>query len=603
MKLKLFLLFIIALNFSSVNNSNHLSKRKLDTTDNNKLLLIGFEKYTNDTGNQEIDEVHFNMHLKILDNDTYLNSFDSIYLKSSVTFLDGKTNDNMEIYCNKPNFEKQHIYSKCEIKNLNKANPITNVTINDYTFMVRFNNTYNFTLSEDQILLSSLAEETIKNIENQNETLFYWAFFLTKEPNVTKDEVLLYGDINYDDDDYDGPRNFTFNLNLPENTYCSYNYYNYTNGNSQIITFTPKNNINAHLNGMMSKTSFNDYYILLFTNTSNDLVLYSTVKSSSVDLYGFENYNKSGNGNAENVAVFFGTSNILKKYLRFTAKIRYGSNSNSTLRFLDEKTTNVTVTGTIISESTDIDNGVFKYKNVFPGTENISNILGIDSWHNYEFSDDGQNYIRAIINIVGDNINLRNEGKLENPIFINFTEGNPTMDGNTFSFKFKLKSSNSNMNITKQQPVFLNYSSMETLERDEIDSCTIENNTNTFTINCEPKKDIYTLLNSLIIKVPNITTNRRLRFLQSSGNSTIRVPKTTTGDIQFEYNPEINTFGRRSSKKKGLSGGAIAAIVLATIAAVAAVAVAIFFLNRGPINPIKTSTEMNLPNSTTNINN
>jgi hypothetical protein len=28
-----------------------------------------------------------------------------------------------------------------------------------------------------------------------------------------------------------------------------------------------------------------------------------------------------------------------------------------------------------------------------------------------------------------------------------------------------------------------------------------------------------------------------------------------------------------------------------------------FFLNRGPVNPIKTSTEMNLPNSTTNINN
>ena len=144
---------------------------------------------------------------------------------------------------------------------------------------------------------------------------------------------------------------------------------------------------------------------------------------------------------------------------------------------------------------------------------------------------------------------------------------------------------------------------METSEPDELDCCSIENNTNIFTINCEPTKDVYTLLNSLIIKVPNVTTNRRLRFLQSSGNSTIRAPKTAQGDIQFDYNPEVNTFGRKSSKKKGLSGGAIAAIVLATIAAVVAVGVAIFFLNRGPINPIKTSTEMNLPNSTTNINN
>ena len=143
---------------------------------------------------------------------------------------------------------------------------------------------------------------------------------------------------------------------------------------------------------------------------------------------------------------------------------------------------------------------------------------------------------------------------------------------------------------------------MEDSERDEIE-CTIENKTSYFTVLCEPKKDIYTLLNSLIIRVPNITTIKRLRFLQSSGNSTIHFPKTTSGDIQFEYNPEINKFGRKSSKKKGLSGGAIAAIVLATIAAVAAVGVAIFFLNRGPINPIKTSTEMNLPNSTTNINN
>jgi hypothetical protein len=327
--------------------------------------------------------------------------------------------------------------------------------------------------------------------------------------------------------------------------------------------------------------------------------MYSTVKSSSADLYGFENYTKYENKSAENVAVFFGTSNILKKYLRFPASVRYGT--NSTLRFLEVLPTNAT--GTILTNSTDIDNGIFKYRIVFPGTEYIKNILGIYYSNDFQFSDDNVSFTREEINIVGDYINLTNTDELEKPVLINFSEGNPTVDEKSFSFQFRLNSNNSNINITNKQPIFLNYSSMETSKRDEIDSCTIENNTNIFTINCEPKKDIYTLLNSLIIKVPNVTTNRRLRFLQSSGNSTIRAPKTAQGDIQFDYNPEVNTFGRKSSKKKGLSGGAIAAIVLATIAAVAAVAIAIFFLNRPPVNPIKTSTEMNLPNSTTNINN
>jgi hypothetical protein len=329
--------------------------------------------------------------------------------------------------------------------------------------------------------------------------------------------------------------------------------------------------------------------------------MYSTIKSSSADLYGFENYNKDNGKNATNEAIFFGTPNILKKYLRFTARIIYGSNgSNSTLRFLEEMKTNAT--GEIIPNSTDLDNGEAKYYIVYENTENISNILAIYSDGKYQMGDSLNSFSPVLVYYVGEDINLTNSGQLPKPVYLDFLD-KPIIDGNTLALKFKLKSQNSIVNITNEQPVYLNYSSMETSERDVIDSCTIENNTNDLTIKCEPQKDIYALLNTFIITVPSITTSRRLRFLQSSGNSTIRVPKTTTGDIQFEYNPEVNTFGRRSSKKKGLSGGAIAAIVLATIAAVAAVAVAIFFLNRGPINPIKTSTEMNLPNSTTNINN
>ena len=590
MKLKIFLFMLIFI-FSLISVSNQLVKRNLND-DNKRFLIIGFEYYL-DRG---ADGITFNIYLiKYETEEIYSN----IYFNISVTYEQTNKTENVKMKCNcNSGCEKQILPYKCEIKN-GEDNRIKHVSLNDYSLFAENVSFYNnLTFNEDQIILSTLAKSKRKNIENETDPLIFRVFYLNYEPIIKKDEVELNGKILWDDD---VEKYFYFNLSMPENVTCDY-HYNYSGNNNDTIIFNPKKNINAHLNGMMAKKNFYiNEYILIFANNSDDLILYSTVKSSSIDLYGFESYNKPENKSAENVAVFFGTSNILKKYLSFTAKVRYVS--NSTLRFLEEKTTNVTANGTIIPDSTDIDNGVFKYKTVYKGTEDFD-ILEMDSWHDYKFSDDNISFTPAKANIVGEYINLTNKYELEKPVFMNFLYGNPTVDGNTFSFKFQLNSNNSNMNITNKQPIFLNYTSMETSQPDEIDSCTIENNSNIFTINCEPKKDIYTLLNSLIIKVPyNITTNRRLRFLQSSGNSTIRVPKTTTGDIQFDYNPEVNTFGRKSSKKKGLSGGAIAAIVLATIAAVVAVGVAMFFLNRGPINPIKTSTEMNLPNSTTNINN
>ena len=582
---------MITFNFSFISVSNQLLKRNLND-DNNKFLLIGFGEY-----HEQNQIIYFNVHLlKYEANENY----SDIYFNASVIYQETNTSEDIETKCSCQDEEckKQILTYNCEIKN-DGDKIITNISLNNYQLKAKnFSGDNNKTFNEDQIILSTLANSTRKNIENRFAPVIFNIFYLYKDPIIKKDEVELNGNISWDND-REVEKYFYFNLSMPENVTCHY-HHNYSGNNIDKIIFSPQKNVNVRLNAMMAKKNYyNNEYILIYANNSDDLILYSTVKSSSADLYGFENYTKYENKSAENVAVFFGTSNILKKYLRFPASVRYGT--NSTLRFLEVLPTNAT--GTILADSTDIDNGIFKYRIVFPGTENISNILGIYYSNDFQFSDDGVGFTREEINIVGDYINLTNTDELEKPVLINFSEGNPTVDEKSFSFQFRLNSKNSNINITNKQPIFLNYSSMETSERDEIDSCTIENNTNIFTINCEPKKDIYTLLNSLIIKVPNVTTNRRLRFLQSSGNSTIRAPKTAQGDIQFDYNPEVNTFGRKSSKKKGLSGGAIAAIVLATIAAVVAVGVAIFFLNRGPINPIKTSTEMNLPNSTTNINN
>ena len=572
MKLKL-LLFSIVLNFALI--------KVVSSNNDSKLMLVGFEKY-----NYANDKITFNILFK-----KYNKSI--LYYNASITFFlsNGTPSyDNDDIHRNCTNTDEGDDDDDEVVYNCAFVSPIVNVSqvkLKNTNFI--FYNQFGNETHETKIIESSLAKDMKNNIQSQVYPLNISTFYFVNFTQINDDKIMINGTVEPDINEG------TYILNLSKKNYsCSVD-------DKSIIFKLSNSNINDNLIGKVLFHETEDQKILIFSNETspNDLLMYSTVKSSSADLYGFENYTKYENKNAENVAVFFGTSNILKKYLRFPASVRYGT--NSTLRFLEVLPTNAT--GTILADSTDIDNGIFKYRIVFPGTENISNILGINYSNDFQFSDDNVSFTREEINTVGDYINLTNTNELEKPVLLNCSEGNPTVDEKSFSFQFRLNSTNSNINITNKQPIFLNYSSMETSERDEIDSCTIENNTNIFTINCEPKKDIYTLLNSLIIKVPNVKTNRRLRFLQSSGNSTIRAPKTAQGDIQFDYNPEVNTFGRKSSKKKGLSGGAIAAIVLATIAAVVAVGVAIFFLNRGPINPIKTSTEMNLPNSTTNINN
>jgi len=570
MKLKL-LLFSIILNFTLI--------EVVSSNNDRKLMLVGFENY-----NYTNDKITFNILFKKYNKSIlYYNAFITFFLSNGTPSYDNDIKGNCT---NTDEGDDDEVVYNCTF-----VSPIVNVSqvkLKNTNFI--FYNQFGNETHETKIIESSLAKDMKNNIQSQVYPLNISTFYFVNFTQINDDKIVINGTVEPDINEG------TYILNLSKKNYsCSVD-------DKSIIFNLNNSNINDNLIG---KVLFHetDKKILIFSNeiSPNDLLMYSTIKSSSADLYGFENYNKDNGKNATNEAIFFGTPNILKKYLRFKARIIYGSNgSNSNLRFLEEMKTNAT--GEIIPNSTDLDNGEAKYYIVYENTENISNILAIYSDGEYQMGDSLNSFSPVLVYYVGEDINLTNSGQLPKPVYLDF-QGKPIIDGNTFSFKFNLRSQNSIVNITNEQPVYLNYSSMETSDRDVIDSCTIQNNTNFLTIKCEPQKDIYALLNTFIITVPSITTSRRLRFLQSSGNSTIRVPKTTTGDIQFEYNPEVNTFGRRSSKKKGLSGGAIAAIVLATIAAVAAVAVAIFFLNRGPINPIKTSTEMNLPNSTTNINN
>ena len=555
-----------------------------------KYVILGFDDYHGDESRTQ-----FTITLK-----SYTNNYDILsepfFFTSLINYNNGTNNSEIKWQCvNAQNIDNNTFnFFYCYIQ-VNVSN-IIGIQLNNFNIM---NSSDHVIISEDEILMSSFALEQKDNIQKYKNLNFN--VFNLYNISSTNKEIRLYG--NLDNETIYQESNLTLNLNgIP--IICSY-YYNHTKDSNSIdvISFSTQKSINDNLHGKMLIPSSNSYsqYVLIFANGTDDSIIYSTEEISNADLYGFGNYSQPDtNKNATNTATFLGTTNILKKFVRFTAIIKYLT--NSTLRYLEE--IKVNATGKRDPKSIDFKNGIVKYHIDYNNTANMKNIIGIESLHDYKFSDDENNFpsTSAVIIIIGYYINLMNTAQLENPIFIDFDE-KPIIDEKTFSFKFGFNSTNSNISITKKEKVFLNYSSMETSERDEIDCCTIENNTNIFTVSCEPTKDIYTLLNTLIIKVPTETQNRRLRFLQSSGNSTIHAPKTATGDIQFDYNPEVNTFARKASKKKGLSGGAIAAIVLATVAAVAAVGIAMFFLNRGPINPIKTSTEMNLPNSTTNINN
>ena len=590
------LLLIISLSFSFINNSIQSNQRNLESTNTEKkFVLLGFSEYTEtETGSQ----TNFTITLKSYTNNyAILSNF--FYLTSLINYKNETNNSEVKWECNNPTPERDIKFPFSYYCTINEyKHNITRVQLKNYNIT---NSTGHVIISEDEILMSSFALEQKDNIQKYDSNLDFLVFNLYNISSK-KDEIRLYG--NLSEEIYEKESNLTLKLNgIP--IICSY-YYNHSKDSNGIdmISFSLQKSINDNLNGKMLTPLSNSssQYVLIFSNGTDDSIIYSTEEISNADLYGFGNYSQPAtNKNATNTATFLGTTNILKKFVRFTAIIKYLT--NSTLRYLEE--IKVNATGKRDPKSIDFKNGIVKYHIDYNNTANMTNIIGIESLHDYKFSDDENNFpsTSAIITIIGYYINLMNTAQLENPIFIDFGREKPIIDEKTFSFKFGFNSTNSNISITKKEKVFLNYSSMETSERDEIDCCTIENNTNIFTVSCEPTKDIYTLLNTLIIKVPTETQNRRLRFLQSSGNSTIHAPKTATGDIQFDYNPEVNTFARKTSKKKGLSGGAIAAIVLATVAAVAAVGIAMFFLNRGPINPIKTSTEMNLPNSTTNINN
>ena len=581
MKFKIFF-FIIAFNFYFVTTSNKLLKRNLEGI-NKKFLLIGFGDYFDSS---------FNMHLIKYETKYH---YSNIYFNTYVIYQDLNKSDNVPVDCScEPNCEEQSLTYKCVVKKDEKKD-IKNFALNDYQFKAKnLSGVNNLTFNQDQIILSTLAKSTRKNIEKENETLNFNIFYLKDEPIIKKDEVELNGNIKWEDiveSEY-----FYFNLSIPENVTC---HYNYSKNIYERIICQPQNDVNIHLNGMMAKKNYIDNeYILIFENNTDDLILYSKYEDSSFELLGFSDYvPPKTNNDATNRAYFKGTVNNLKKYMRFTAKVI----NSTTLRFLEEST-NVTAYGKIDEYNIDLKNGLVIYDIRYSDTAKYKSIVGMESFHDYEFSDDNETFSKSSAQFIYDkeNINLTNAENMAIEFF-SFNSSN-RFESNAFSFDFSIPPTKQKYNISGKGQAFLNYKYMENSTRYEI-GCFVVNKSNLYTISCKPEKDVYTLLKTIRIKIPQVQSTDRLRLLDEDGNSTFYAPQTQSGDIQFDYVPQFNTFARKEKKNTGLSAGAIVAIILSSLAVIAAVGLTIFFLNRKPIKSgPKYINDYNNQNSSININ-
>jgi hypothetical protein len=566
--------------FSYATTTNHLLKRNL--ADYTKIiLLIGFSDYKD---NSE-DKRTFNIHLKYEAREFYSN----VYFVTSVIYQNHNKRDNVPVNCTyATNFDSHYLTYNCVIDN---GNNITNISLNNYELKLSNSSGYNYTFTKNQIILSTLANSTIKNIEKEKDKNFL-VFYLLNKPIIKKNGVELNGKIIYKNNDI--PNNFTFDLSLPDKVICNYSY---SEKNLDKIIFSPKTDVNIHLNAMVGqKISYyyhidsyyysNDYILILNNNTDDfDLVLYSNDKYSYIELLGFKDYKKLNSNIATAKAVLKGTLyslSTLKNNFTFTAKTNNG--------------TNITATG---KKNSEVQNNTLTYNVTFYIHQ--SNDEPNTFYKDFVFYDSDIKEGIEQINVYPEDLLIRNEDwtKIKEILF----PSKPKEVYNGLNFDFDNPNEFKDYTFERLANAYMSYIPLNENLREKI-KCTFKNNTDSYNLICHPDKSFITYMNTLRISVEGIRKSRRLRFLQTKENITFSSPLNSTELIDYTYDPDFNTFAKKVSKDKGLSAGAIVAIVLSCIAVVAAIGVAIFFLNRKPANPVKYVNNNNsyFQNSTAEIN-
>lgn len=474
----------------------------------------------------------------------------------------------------------------CQVENITNLADIQSVTpIINFTFYNNISSVDKKTVTEKDIDISSFADTTIKNLTAFPHNVTLDIFYLEKIILNKSDEFILVGHLSNKDP--------SININLT----LSGKKYNVSVTDE--IKFNATGKIDEHLHGKMEETTQEFTYFIIYAEKGVDEHLIYPVSNKNIEVLGFGNYIKpTANNDAYNLLYITGNQYILnglKMFIKFNTIIYYNN-----LRNLEDLNTTVEANGTLI-ENNQI-KGIAKYIIKYYGTEN-KKLIKIDPPSYIEFSENGANYERLDDIKIPSDLDLLQD---EDIIIERMGHISNLRDENTtsFTYDFNLTDDLTLFALGNQKDACLKYHPNNNISKHDEINCVIQhlNLTLPYRMVCFPKKNVNTNINTIkiiIINVASSSSNLRLRSLQSGTNRTILPPTNANGTIDFTYS-KINY----KKSKGGLSAGAIVAIVLATVAVVAALGFAIFFLKRMKATPppIRNPSDMNIANSTSNIN-
>ena len=548
-----------------------------------ELLLVGFRDFKNETKNNKIN-FSFDILFKKLES---FSNYEFLYW--NITISNGTLDKNIELKCTeKAGKLHDDLYYACEnsidLNNIQKINASKKFLFS--------NKTMNFTF-DDEILESSKILESIDNIQNQTGKLDYSTFYLKNIAN-SKNSFTLYGNI---------AENLTGQV-------ASFNsgeeIYKLTINENQ-INFIANKYIDEHLNGKICKieSSDEDKYILIYMNETGikDLAYYVNPDSKLfVEVIGAGNFTQINKNNAKGNLFLRGSPELLKslrRYIKFTANAIYNGRK---LRNL-EKTQIINAIGEK-NNSQSNENIVVYNVNYTDFTD--SSFIALKPANNFNFSDDEgfENPEKQITKGVNQNINL-SDSNTELPEVIKLKNSGEQVKYNPSSFEIEFNTTET-LKLSSNESIFRYPSQIGSDVMEEI-NCILYNRINIndyYKILCSTRKSIHAILRdvSIIIK-PQISS--RLRILQTNTNNykTLLFPSNADEIINYEYSAKTHDYFR-TSKSKGLSAGAIVAIILSSIAALVAVGLVFFFLRKNQTPPvIKNQPDFNVINSTSNINN
>ena len=313
-------------------------------------------------------------------------------------------------------------------------------------------------------------------------------------------------------------------------------------------------------------------------------------KLDFVYLFGFGNFKYEENKNASGKVYFIGTTKglkNLKKYINFTIDITYENSNNKETIFA-------------IGERNEVyfDDGKITYSINYPNTEG-KKIKKIKTLNDYKFSDNKTNIIVENKNIIiSKDFNLTNSEEIQINFIKNITSRPRVIDGSSFGFEFEYD----NSNLTDNLETKMEYLDENNLNKSEFINCKyIKKTTNNNNLICYPKKNMKSNMKTWNFKIPKISSlNKNLRILNDESLLICMDPNNVYEDMNFTYSP--THFVHKHKNNKGLSAGAIVAIILSCLIVVATVVIVWYFYIRKTKYTINGKKMVTRTESETNIN-